>query len=169
MQADKKIMLLLTLLLLILLLSGCQLPQQPVEVILPPAPDSVKVQQSDSIAKRFEESNPQGPTAVESAIELSEKYAELSKESAQLWQKNQDLIAKNRRLEDRVVSLETKLQQTQRELTEANDLLIEMRIELNNWKSDILGFRGEMRQAEKAQLEALLKILKILGGEVKAE
>jgi len=169
MQADKKIMLLLIPLLLMLLLSGCQLPQQPVEVILPPATDSNKVQQSDSVARRFKESTPQGPTAVESAIELSQKYAELSKESAELWQKNQDLITKNRRLEDSVVSLETKLQQTQRELTEANDLLIEMRIELNNWKTDILGFRGEMREAEKAQLEALLKILKILGGEVKTE
>jgi hypothetical protein len=41
-----------------------------------------------------------------------------------------------------------------------------MRIELNNWKTSILGFRDEMRQADIAQLETLLKILKILGGEV---
>ncbi|MFB0524723.1 MAG: hypothetical protein ACETVZ_04235, partial [Phycisphaerae bacterium] len=41
-----------------------------------------------------------------------------------------------------------------------------MRIELNNWKANVLGFRDERREAEIAQLEALLKILKILGGEV---
>jgi len=40
---------------------------------------------------------------------------------------------------------------------------------LNNWKTDILGFRDEMRDAETAQLEALLKILKVLGGEVKTK
>ena len=44
-----------------------------------------------------------------------------------------------------------------------------MRIELNNWKIDILGFRDEIRDAETAQLEALLKILKVLGGEVKTK
>ena len=39
--------------------------------------------------------------------------------------------------------------------------------ELSNSKTDILGFRDELRDADKAQLEALLKILKALGGEVK--
>jgi hypothetical protein len=37
--------------------------------------------------------------------------------------------------------------------------------ELNNWKTNILGFRGEMREASKAQLEALLKVLEILSGQ----
>jgi hypothetical protein len=54
-------------------------------------------------------------------------------------------------------------------LSEANGLLIEMRVELNNWKSDILGFRDEMRNAETAQLETLLRILKVLGGQVTTE
>ncbi len=47
--------------------------------------------------------------------------------------------------------------------------MIEMRIELNNWRTDILGFRDEMRDADTTQLQALLRILKILGGEVKEE
>jgi hypothetical protein len=46
--------------------------------------------------------------------------------------------------------------------------LIEMLSELNNWKNNILGFRGEMREAAKAQLEALLKVLEVLGGEMEA-
>ena len=44
--------------------------------------------------------------------------------------------------------------------------MLQTRIELNNWKNDVLGFRGEMQDAQKAQLEALLKILKLMGGEV---
>ncbi len=86
-----------------------------------------------------------------------------------LRQENQTVIADNRRLKDRLAVLETQLQQTQKELNEANDLLIEMRIELNNWKTDVLSFRDEMRDADSAQLQALLKILQILGGEVKTE
>jgi DNA repair exonuclease SbcCD ATPase subunit len=166
MQTDKKIVLLLVSSFLVLLQSGCQIPEKPVEVIIPP--NSTKGQK-DFVARGFQESELQGPTAVESAIELSEKYAKLSKDAAVLWQKNQELVTKNHQLQNRVNTLEARLQQTQKELTEANDLLIEMRIELNNWKTDILGYRDEMRDAEKAQLEALLKILKILGGEIKEE
>jgi hypothetical protein len=44
-----------------------------------------------------------------------------------------------------------------------------MRIELNEWKTNILGFRDEMRNADKAQLQALMKILEALGGEVTIE
>ncbi|MHC4259038.1 MAG: hypothetical protein ACYSTF_01305 [Planctomycetota bacterium] len=106
---------------------------------------------------------------AQSAIELSKKYAELSQEATVLRQKNQDFNAKNNQLKDQVAILEAQLQQAQKELTEANDLLIEMRIELNNWKTDVLGFRGEMRDAEKAQLQALLKILEVLGGEAQVE
>jgi chromosome segregation ATPase len=167
MQANKKITVLLVPSLLIFLLSGCLPFQNSAGIIL--QPNSSKVEQSDAVSKRFLESTAQGPTVVESAIELSEKYAKLSEETAALRTKNQNFIAENQHLKDQVAALDTQLQQTQKELAEANDLLIEMRIELNNWKADILGFRGEMRDAEKAQLQALLKILNVLGGEVKAE
>jgi len=124
---------------------------------------------SASVAKRFQEPRRQGPTAVDSAIELSQKYAKLSEEAAVLQQEKQDLITANRLLEQNNSALKAQLQQTQKELTEANDLMIEMRIELNNWRTDILGFRDEMRDADSAQLQALLRILKILGGEIKTE
>jgi chromosome segregation ATPase len=78
------------------------------------------------------------------------------------------LKTQNDSLQQQVTSLEARLAQTQKELGEANDLLIEMLTELNTWKNNILGFRGEMRDAAKAQLEALLKVLEILGGEVEA-
>jgi predicted RNase H-like nuclease (RuvC/YqgF family) len=168
MQSNKTIILLLISLMFIFLQSGCSPGQKPVEVVIQP-PISIERQQSDSVAKRFPESAAQGPTVVESAIELSKKHAKLSEEAAVLRQQNQDLTTRNQQLKDRAVALEAQLQQTQKELTEANDLLIEMRIELNNWKVDILGFRDEMRDAGTAQLEALLKILEILGGEATTE
>ena len=124
---------------------------------------------NDSVAKRFQESNAQKTTAVESAIELSEKYANLSDEASLLRKQNEELVTRNGLFEDQVKALEKQLRQTQKELGEANEILIEMRVELNNWKSDVLGFRDEMRDAETAQLEALLKILQVLGGEIRTE
>ena len=167
MQSMKKTILLLISLMPISLLLSCSPAQKPTEVAI--RSDSIEKYQSASVAERFQESAPQKPTFIESAMELSKKHAKLSEETAVLRQENRDLIVQKQQLEDQVVALEAQLRQTQKELTEANDLLISMRIELNNWKTDILGFRDEMRDAETAQLEALLKILKVLGGEVKTK
>ncbi len=169
MKTNKKTILILISLIPILLLSNCVSVQEPIRVAA--RSGSAEIQQSASVAKRFQESasQTQDITVVESAMELSKKYAILSEQATVLRQENRDLTARNLQLKDQVVALETQLRQTQKELTEANDLLITMRIELNNWKVDILGFRDEIRIAETAQLEALLKILKVLGGEVKTK
>lgn len=169
MQTNKKTILLMILLVPIFLLSNCVSVQEPPKVAV--RSDSTEKQQSASVAKRFQESASQiqNPTVVASAMELSKKHAVLSEEAAVLRQQNRDLIVQKQQLKDQVVALEAQLQQTQKELTEANDLLFTMRIELNSWKVDILGFRDEIRNAETAQLEALLKILKVLGGEVKTK
>lgn len=166
MQSNKKTLVLLIWLTVVFLLSGCSALQKPAAIGV--EPDSLDQQQGDPVASRFQESASRGRTAVESAIELSQRHAKLSEEAATLRQQKEDVAAENQQLKDRVTVLEGQLQQTQKELTEANELLIEMRIELNNWKTDILGFRDEMRDAETAQLEALLKILKVLGGEIEA-
>ncbi len=164
MQTNKKVSLFMILLVLTFLLAGCPALQEPIEVIL--KPDSTQ-QQSNAISKRFQDAAPKGQTAVDSAVELSKKNTELFEQMTVLRQENQELTAENRQLKDRIAVLEPELKQAKKELNEANDLLIEMRIELNNWKTDILGFRNEIRDADKAQLEALLRILKVLGGEVK--
>jgi len=111
-------------------------------------------------------SQPQGPTAVESAIALSDKYAKLSEEATALRQSKQTLETENQKLTTDLKNCRAQSEQTQKELAQANDLLVQTRLELNNWKNDVLGFRGEMRDAEKAQLETLYKILKLMGGEV---
>lgn len=145
-----------------LALAGCGTPQGSADAGIA-AGDS-----GSAAAKRFRDNPTEGRTAVESAIELSEKYARLSDQTVTLRQENQRLANENENLRQQVASLDSRLKQTQKELTEANNLLIEMLDELNTWKSNILGFRGEMRDAAKAQLEALLKVLEILGGEAEA-
>jgi len=134
----------------------------------PSRSDTAGAESGEATAQRFQDTPLEGRTAVESAIELSEKYARLSDQNATMRQENQRLTGDNENLRQQVASLETRLKQTQKELGEANDLLIEMLTELNNWKSNILGFRGEMRQAAQAQLEALLKVLEILGDQAGA-
>ena len=150
---------------LVLLVAGCASQQGGgADGVLSDAP----MTPSGPTAKRFRGPSTPERTAVESAIELSEKYARLSDQAATLREQNQSLAADNARLRQQVADLESQLTRTQKELREANDLLIEMLTELNNWKSNILGFRNEMREAAKAQLEALLKVLEILGGEAAA-
>jgi len=148
---------------LIMIGSGCTTPPQG-QRATPTGPDQ-RPTSNAATAKRFQDTPLEGRTAVESAIELSEKYARLSDQTIALREENQQLVVENEALQQQIATLEAKLRQTQKELGEANDLLIEMLTELNNWKTNILGFRGEMRQAAKAQLEALLKVLEILGGE----
>lgn len=163
MQTNKKTILLISLIPVISFLS-CVSVQEPPR--LSERAVSVRKQQVPSMANRFQESAPKS-TVVESAMELSQKHALLSEQTAELRRQNKELASSNKQLKEQIIALEAKLQQAQKELTEANDILVAMRIELNNWKLNILGFRDEMRDAETAQLEALLKILKVLGGEVK--
>lgn len=148
----------------VFLLSGCTSEQKPAQTTV--APHIAEMQQNNNIAKRFRETSSQAPSAVESAAELSERYAQLTKEASALNKQNEELIAKNEQLNEQITEIDAQLQQAQKELTEANDLLIEMRIELNSWKGNILGFRDEMREAQTVQLEAMFKILQLLGGQV---
>jgi len=151
----------------ILIVQGCSYQNEPEKLnVKPNYPESW---QSDVFAQRFQESNAKSPSVVESAIELSDKYARLIEESSVLKQQNQSLASRNEQLRAQVVDIESKMKQTQEELKEANEFLVEMRVELNNWKTDVLGFREEMRSAQSAQLQALLKVLKALGGDSAVE
>ncbi len=166
---DKKITFFLSSTALIFL-AGCLSPQDSSKTaILSGLVDKSVSPGDEVIVQRFQQAAPQNPTAIETAIELSGKYAKLSEDAAILRQKNQHLINENQQLNDENTTLEIQLQQTQKELTEANNLLIDLRIELNNWKTDIMGFREELRQADIEQLQALIKILEVLGGELKTK
>jgi len=163
MRINKKFLFVFSQITIIALLQGCLFPENADEVITPGLDKQSKSIQNP---KRFQQSEQQTQTVVESAVKLSEQYAKLSSKTATLEAKNKILTTENLKLEKQDAELKAQLRQTQKELTEANHLLVEMRIELNNWKTNILGFREEMRNADKTQLETLLKILKILGGEI---
>ncbi|MFA5239035.1 MAG: hypothetical protein WC476_04915 [Phycisphaerae bacterium] len=165
MQTNKKILPFLILSALAFLLAGCHAIQKP-DVAL--EPDSAK-NNNASMSKRFQDAAPQSQTAVDSAVEMSKKNAELFEQMAVLQQENQKLIAENRQLRNRLGMLEPELRQTKKELNEANDLLIDMTTEINNWKVDVLGNREEMRQANIAQMEILLKIAEAMGAEITAQ
>jgi chromosome segregation ATPase len=166
MQTNIKIFLFLLLAAITLALAGCSLFKEPVEAIFDTGSGKCD---SASMAKRFQNSGPKAQSAVDSVIELAEKNAKLSQEVTELKQKVSELNGENQKLKDNVAVLEPELNQTKKELAQANDLLIEMRIELNNWKNNVLGFRSEIREADKVQLETLRRILEVLGGEIEAE
>ena len=142
-------------------LMGCATPPTHVNQPMTTAPDIT--------SQNFREPSSRVPNAVESAIELSQKVAQLSEQLTALREEKLTLTTEKTQYEARLTELEPKLQQANKELTEANDLLIEMRLELNNWKENVLGFSAEMREADQAQLDALLKILQLLGGEIMTE
>ena len=105
------------------------------------------------------------PTAVEQAILWSQRYADSLDTLAAKDQELAGLREDNRVLAAKVTKVELKLEQAEKELSEANDLLVAMQRSLDNWKKDVLGFREEMRQAEQAQMKALVKVLSLLGAE----
>jgi len=106
------------------------------------------------------------PTAVESALVWSEKYARAVEEITRRDQENRRLADENRQLGQTIAGLRTELAQAQKELQDANGLLIDVRRANDRWKADVLGYRDEMRGAHLAELDALHKVLRLLGGEV---
>ncbi len=139
-------------------LAGCAVP--------PAAPNKPAVAAPATTPANFQGGTSGARSPVDTAIELTQKYADASEQLTMLRQEIQTLTMENEAFRAKISELGPKLQQAQKELGEANDLLMEMRLELNNWQNDVLGFRSEMRDADQAQLDALLKILMLLGGEI---
>jgi hypothetical protein len=107
-------------------------------------------------------------SAVETALALSDKQARLTEELLQTQASKKDLEETNRKLAAQTVKLQADLDSAQKELGEANQMLVEMKKELDAWKGNVLGFRDEIRKAQKAELDSLRKILVVLGAEAPA-
>jgi septal ring factor EnvC (AmiA/AmiB activator) len=118
---------------------------------------------------RFQEPETSHATLIESAVELSDKYAQLSKKNTELQQLNQGLQQENAQLKDNIQSWKTQLKQGEAQLDESNRLVMDLNGELQVWKKDILGFRSEMRSAATAQINALMKIMNAMGVEASSE
>lgn len=146
---------------------GCSLIDDPIEITLPTfTKPAIQDTQSKSLEQRFTETKEQAPGAVENMLMWSQKYDELLSKTESLMDKNNSLTKENTEIKHQLSQLQLELEQTKKELKGANAFLQEMQSELNHWKDNVLGFRDEMRQAESTQLDALSRILKLLGAEM---
>jgi hypothetical protein len=118
------------------------------------------------LAVKSEGPDGKNATAVESAIAWSDKYSKVSEDLVKTQQEKHDLEDKNQKLVAQLTKLQNDQDASQKELAEANQLLLEMRQDLDKWKASVIGFRDEMRSANKAQLEATRKVIILLGGEI---
>ncbi len=152
-------------------LIGCKFMDEPIKVDnMPSARVTVGSEQAlvadqgdPTLKKRFADGTTAG--ATDSALAWSQKYEELLKQQQQQTEKNQALVTENSDLKQTISKLQGEMAKTKKELDEANVFLQDMHRELTQWKADVLGYRDEMRQAQSAQMEALIRILKVLGAE----
>lgn len=167
---------------LILLLAACLLspgcssafrgsqvePARPPAPATAPAPAAAQAQgkagSADYLSKTVVRDD-EGGGAVENVVLLNQKMAYTQEKLAVLQADNAKLGQQTAKQADEVQRLRTELALAQKELADANDLLKEMRQSLDKWKADVLGFRDEMRSAQKAQLDAMAKILTLLAGD----
>jgi chromosome segregation ATPase len=150
-----------------MLLAGCKLIEEPIAIDVSPQPQPVLVadHSDESIERRFTDPEDEATDVVQSALMWSQKYEDLSAKAEKLREQNNARFLENTDLKHKLSELQAELDRTKAELGEANAFLQEMQLELTKWKADVLGFRDEMRNAQAAQLEALTKVLRILGAE----
>ncbi len=115
------------------------------------------------------ESGVETASAMEAAMEWSNRYHQVSSDRDLLQRENRELAQENQKIKTELDQLKFNLTRAEKELSEANDMMMEMTQALEKWKTDVLGFRKEMQMAQKVQLEALIKILKLIGGDVDKE
>mgnify|MGYP000007182002 CR=1 FL=1 len=156
-----------------LLVGGCMVVEEPLaidnlpraRVTAPAEPVLVADPTDPTLARRFAEPDQNPGGAVDSALLWSQKYQELSETTERLRQENTRLAEENRTVQQKLAAVQLELDRTKAELADANRFLQDMHGELTRWKSDVLGFREEMRTAQLSQVQALSKILQILGAE----
>lgn len=134
----------------------------------PPPDDTGRAEYLDRPAVR-DETEPPADTAVETALEWARRYAEATGRIDRLQKENRDLMQRNQALQAELDASQADLARAKKELGEANAMLMDMGEELEKWKTDVLGFRDEMRDAERVQLDALAKILRLIGGQAPPE
>jgi septal ring factor EnvC (AmiA/AmiB activator) len=154
-------------LLMALAVAGCEQMGYSRDEKSAPAPEASRGSESlQKSAVKNENETAESPSAVEAALTWAQRYSEATAKVEKLQQENRDIAAKNQQLQDQVQKLQMELDVTQKELSAANKMLLEMRVNLEKWQASVLGYRQEMREAQQAQLAALSRILRLLGGEV---
>jgi len=108
-------------------------------------------------------------TAVDIAARLSEKYGQAVDRLNNLQVKHQSLLEKDKNSQQQIKKLQLDIIRAEKELVEANAMLKEMQGELKKWKEDVLGFRSEMRESQKALLNGVTRLHVLISGGVAVE
>ena len=145
-----------------LMLSACDIAlQKPKDITLDEL--LLETPRQNTNADRFHNTT-DSPTAVDSTLKLSQDLETLTEKLASQEKLNKQLSDENHLIKQQKKLLEDELEQTKKELDQTNKLLMDLRVELDEWKASTLEFQKEIRNTDKAQLEALYKILQILDG-----
>lgn len=107
-----------------------------------------------------------GRGATDVALEWADKYAKISQKLVYADRRNRELEQEKTHLNKQIAELNADLKRTKDELADANVMLEEMKRDLNDWRKNVLAYRKEIMTSQAAQLNALHKILELLGGEV---
>ena len=128
------------------------------------APDTGRADYLGAAAVRGDEQTA-GQGAVDVALEWSKKYAQATEQLLESQKAEKELREENKRLLAQVTKLQIQADQSQKEVQEANEMLVELGKELREWKNNVMGYRNDMLQAQQVQMDALRKIMVLLGGE----
>jgi flagellar motility protein MotE (MotC chaperone) len=101
--------------------------------------------------------------AVRKAIEAFDKYVAEMEENKRLRGEIRQLQEQKRTLDAEIAQLQNQRDQALAELDEANEMMRKLNEENKRWKSDVLGFRKQMLDAQEAQLRGINMILKVMG------
>jgi len=107
----------------------------------------------------------EGPTLVNRLLELQQRHTQAVQDLSDERDSKRQLSDEKRQLSQQLASTQTELARAQKELQEANDLLLAVRRENDKWKGDVLSHRTEILRAHEAEMKALVKVIRLLGGE----
>lgn len=124
------------------------------------------IQQARHIENDTVTSDAGGHTAVESAMQWAEKYAQAAKELIVANKRIQEMEKEHKVLQMRLTKAQSENEALKREIRDANAMLAAMKQELKEWRNNVLGFRSEILASQKAQLQAMQRIMQLLGGEM---
>jgi len=151
----------IVMILFLLPLAACEpmAPAQPPPVV---TPSQASYLPGTTVRPENEPTN----SAVDAAMMWAERYnAAITERDAALDQARRAEHG-HAEADKKVLELQRALEQSLRELADANKTLLVLQADLDKWKSDVLGFRAEIRDAMAAELDALRQIMKVLGGEL---
>ncbi|MBN1554642.1 MAG: hypothetical protein JXA11_07845 [Phycisphaerae bacterium] len=107
--------------------------------------------------------------ATDVAMEWADKYAKATQELLYANKRIGELEEDKEKLQTQIAQLKSDLSAYQRELTDANAMLNDMKKDLKEWRQNVLGIRKEFIASQNAILHSQYKILELLGGEVSRE